>query len=498
MPPSTPPRRVGLSFSLGAHPGSDRSAERAADPVQRVLIAADCSGRGARGLQGSIRERAVRRVDIDTFAKVCQGWRAEVSSRLGSRVDAPVVIGLADIEDLHPDQLLRNVAVLRQALQLRGLAPGDPDAAARLTELLARELASSSAEPELLPSAGVARGAPELGESSHDTLSRLLGGAPLQSPAASGGAASPSRVDVQGLIRSLVASSQTPPASASVDALVARTDEAVRNALRTILREPAFRSLEATWRGIDGLIRNCPDQASMEYSVIDASLTELAAEPDVVTRVLTDGAFSVLLVDHCFRPTAEELQALLHVLQACAAEQVTLVTGAHASLAGCRGFSEKLRADTYDLELSEPARAAWSEVLRLRSTGARLGLALPRFLLRQPYGASGEPLEQLAFEELVDVDEHEAFPWGNGAYLVVRALAHLHQAEGDPRHPDGSLDIRELPVVHLEDESGIRLQPSAEACLSDRELGQLRAAGFSILQGLRDSDRIRVHLVGLE
>jgi type VI secretion system protein ImpC len=508
MPSSTTQRRVGLSFSLGAKQGFAGTGARAAGPVQRVLIAADCSGRQARGLVGSIRERAVRQVDVDNFSTLCERWGAQVSSSLGSRERAPVLIELRNIEDLHPDQLLRGVAVLAEALRLRELLPHDPDAEAKLKELLARELAWSPGGPKSRAAAALpaqpAQPATEPVESSGDTLSRLLGGA-LQSRTGSEHVIAPSiparvpgGVDVQRLIRSLVGATGSGPASPNMEGLVASTNKALQDALRAILQEPGFRALEATWRGIDDVLRHCPDEEQVQYSILDASLAELAAEPGGLAQVLAGGDFSLLLVDHCFRPAAEELQALAEVLQACASEQVALVTGAHARLAGCSGFSEHVAGEAWQLELSEPARAAWNEVARLRSAGARLALVLPRFLLRQPYGKSGEPLEQLPFEELVNLGEHDAFPWGNGAYLVLRVLAHLHVSETDPLFPDGSLDIRELPVVHLEGEEGIRLKPTAETWLSDRALGQLKAAGFSVLQALRDSDRIRVHVLGLD
>jgi predicted component of type VI protein secretion system len=117
--------------------------------------------------------------------------------------------------------------------------------------------------------------------------------------------------------------------------------------------------------------------------------------------------------------------------------------------------------------------------------------------LRQPYGASGEPIESFAFEEIVDASDHEAFTWGNGAYLLARALC-IQRAGERGIHPDGSVDVRDLPVVYLEgdalgNDGESRIKPNAEAWLSERSLGRLRAAGFSVLLGMRDTDRVRVY-----
>jgi type VI secretion system protein ImpC len=461
-----------------------------------VLIAADCSARRCGELRGHVSAAAVRQIDIDRFSSVANAWRASWTSVL--HVDgSALVLAPRDLDDLHPDALLRNVPVFAEALRLRDMVARDASVAPALAALLEQRLSFPA-----LPSADVAAthaAGSELPEEAHrETLSRLLGAAPSSSspplamsqkpPAASAG-----RVDVQALIRSLVGASAAAPSAPDSSELVARTNQALGNALRALLQDPTFRALEATWLGIDGLLRHSADPEQIEYAVLDVCMPELAADADKLGELLREGGFSSVLIDHSFRPVASDLLSLLELVRACAAEQVPLLTGAHPSLAGCASFDEASGGAVGELDLSEPARAAWTEINRLRAAGAQVGLALPRFLLRQPYGSSGEPLTHLRFEELLRHDDHEAFAWGNGAYLLERALGELHARESDPRHPDGSLDLRELPIVHLEDAAGIRVKPCAEACLTDRTLGRLRAAGFSVLQGLRDSDRVRVH-----
>ncbi len=404
-----------------------------------------------------------------------------------------------DLEDLHPDALLENVPVFAEALRLRGLLARDPSAAPALAALLQRELSFPMSPSAVAAASGAAPGAGVAEEEPRDTLSRLLGIAPVGAPPRRGtGSSTPSstpagKVDVNALIRGLLGASSAAPATADFGALVAQTDQALSHALRTLLRDPIFRALEATWLGIDSLLRHCADPEQVQYAVLDISMLELAAQPEELGELLRGGGYTSVLIDHSFRPLVSDLLPLLELVRACAAEGVPLLTGAHASLAGYASFDEVGAEAAGELDLSEPARAAWTEITRSRAAGAQVGLALPRFLLRQPYGSSGEPLSRLAFEEILRPEAHEAFAWGNGAYLLERALGELHAQENDRRHPDGSLDLRELPVVHLEDASGIRLKPCAEAWLSDRTLGRLRAAGFSVLQGLRDSDRVRVH-----
>lgn len=492
----TAPR--GLSFTIGGFsPGGQRPAVR---PAQvHVLIAGDCSGRAARGVCQPLDGRAPRPVDVDKLDAVVRGWGARLPTPLVDAAGEACWLEPRSLDDLHPDQLLVSVVPLAELFELREKIERDVHARDRLGALLASSEPGTSAAS---PSQNVAGGAGPAGapsESSDDTLTRLLGGgrpAQAAAPAAAAPAVTAGGIDMTRLISSIIGNAATAQREAmpANPALAAAADAEIGARLRALLASPALRGLEATWRGIDGLCRNNPDEERVRLSVLDASFEELergvAALPALLERTRAD----VLLIDREVAASGPELRGLARLLEACAARGVTLIAGATPGLAGCSDFAERDNPEDDPTPLPDDARAAWEALSTLRSGGARLALALPRYLLRQPYGASGEPLDSLEFEEIPEPSSHEAFCWGNGAYLVARALC---LAALDPEghlHPDGGVDVRELPVVHLEGEDGVRIKPCAEAWLSERALGRLRASGFSVLHGWRDTDRVRVYV----
>lgn len=501
---STSPGGRGLSFSIGGlspSGGLPRAGQgqRSGSPSEeqlRVLVVADCSGRRARGLREPLAGRPTQRVDVERLDAVMVGWRARVSSDLVDGSGEPLWLEPRSLEDLHPDRLLDTVPALSELASLLGRAAADPTARARLTERLGID------ERRGAPPAAHARGAAALSaESSVDTLERLLGGVPMaREPKAPEARAlaprAPGQPDISHWIRAIVGQSlpevrETPPSHAG---LVAAAEAELGHRLRSVLHAPALRKLEATWRGIDGLCRTCPDEERVHCFVLDASFDELAADASALGAVLDSCTPSVLLVDELLLDQLEPLLALCRLLEVCQEREVLLLIGAHPHLAGCAHFEELTQPDENEHPLSADVRAALQQLLGQRERGARLALALPRFLLRQPYGADGDPIERFPFEEVLAPYDHEAFPWGNGAYLVARAVAQRYVSSERGAFADGSIDVRELPVVYLESASEGRIKPCAEAWLSERALGRLRAAGFAVLQGLRDTDRIRVHL----
>lgn len=482
---STSPRVRGLSFSVPL-PSGQRQREREGEAGLSVLIAADVSGRGARSVEEPLAGRQPRQVDIDRLEAVVRSWGAQLPSPFVTQPGAPRAVELRSLDDLHPDQLLRAIPELVEVLEL-GRAPSS----------------GASAEGHAAPP-DAGRGAhppapakpSEMAEDPRETLARLLG-APAAAAGSPPAAAPPpaSPVDVAGFIRAIVAGAPSSVAPAPADpAVLAATTAELGARLRVLLGDAHFRALEASWRSIDDLCRRCPDPDRVRFSVLDASFAELAADAAGVAQLVARHQPQLLLVDHHFAATERELRALGALLETCHARGVTLLAGARPELAGCASFAERSDPEEDERPLPPDARAAWDAVQAQRHAGARLLLALPRVLLRQPYGAAGEPLERLPFEELLGRGSHEAFCWGNGAYLVAHVLGLVALDPLGARHPDGGVDVRELPVVHLDGDDGTAIKPCAESWLSERAVGRLRAAGFAVLQGLRDSDRVRVHV----
>lgn len=490
--------RRGLSFSIGGlAPDAARQRKSSGARPFVVLVAADASGRAVNRLREPVASRGPRRVDVDRLDDVIHRWNARVPVEVAGETRW---LEPRSLDELHPEHLLENVPQLATLLELRAALGREPHAADQLASVLGASVSAAAAAAGGGPRVSGAAAAGSAGlvvESGQDTLARLLGSAPRgpERPAqvlpATGGAG----VDVERFIRAIVAgaSAAEPAAPRASDVALGSAAEAeIGRRLRSLLASSAFRELEVTWRGIDGLCRHCPDEEQVSLHVLDASLEELAADPAGLSRLLAAESPDVLLVDHRFEASRADLDALGRLLEVCHAARVELVAGARPELAGCAHFAEVASPEENEHVLPDDVRAAWASLSAQRERGARLGLALPRFVLRQPYGAAGEPLERLRFEELLDPSDHEALCWGNGAYLLARALCIRH-AEPARVRPDGGIDVRELPIVHMESGVEVTIKPPAESWLSERSVGKLRAAGFAVLEGVRGTDRVVVH-----
>jgi hypothetical protein len=252
---SSSPGGRGISFSVGAGPRRPEPP-RAAGGVLHVLVAADCSGRAARGLREPLANRRHQKVNVDRWDEVVASWRARVETPLRSAAGQPIWLEPRSLDDLHPDRWLAEIPALAElGGALKALAT-DAGAAAKLDALLGSAAqtgpaaAVSAAMPGVATSASAAT-APAAAstagtESGADTLARLLGGS---SPGAGVSPApapqrAPGSVDIDRFIRSIIGAPEpSKPVAVQTGALAAAAEAELGRRLRLVLGTPALRAL---------------------------------------------------------------------------------------------------------------------------------------------------------------------------------------------------------------------------------------------------------------
>lgn len=444
-------------------------------PALRVVVIGDFSGAVAGAAGG---EPVARRVDIDTLDAVFSSWQATLITS-----DAPP-LALRTLEEFHPDSLLERHPVLaaRMALRARLLAPAT--AAAALADLRLESAASNS--PLAAP------GATAAAESPGDTLSRLLGGA-VAKPAAA--PLTPPRSDpearVERLMRAVTAGSVSAALSPEAREALVQLEADLTRRLRGILQDPRFQSLEAAWRSLDRLVREADD--TVRLHVINASPLELAADLDrspsplasALGRRLEPLAPSLIVVLHTF--DAPALPSLSAFARLAAALRTALVAGSSPQLVGCASFAQQ--PHVWDWTAPSGADAEAFSAFRRTPEAGHIGLALPRFLLRQPYGAGSDPVSHLAFEEIDPAAPEPALLWGNSAVLCAHLLLLAAQQEESLDGISGG-QVDGLPLYRITQDGEAGVVPPAEAWLSERDADAILRHGLIPVLSVRSSDTV--------
>src|SRR5262249_2415397 len=407
-------------------------------------------------------------VDVDSFGEVLARLARRLEPRLGGP-DSPVTpVVVRRLDDFHPDALYRDLELFGPLRDIRRRlldASTFADAASQWSRAVGLAAGTGAASPP----------APATVEDDEAMRRRLLGRGPIPSrplPGAAQGA-------LERLLRESVAPHVVPAPDPRLPELLRSVDETAAGFLRSILRAPAFQALEGTWRSIHGLASGLETDGTIELRLLDVTRRELDADGPAggipaLERLLTGrealadtaGVWPLFVADFAFGPGEGDLLLLEGLGEIARRAGGPILTAAEPRLIGCRSLAETPDARDWG-PLDAGASARWSR-LRQSKVAPWIGLAMPRVLLRLPYGKRTDPIEAMDFEELPSGLDHEAYLWGNPAFACAQLMAASFVDRGAAMQPGDHRELADLPAAVYDDEDGeSRMKPCAEIALGE-------------------------------
>lgn len=138
-----------------------------------------------------------------------------------------------------------------------------------------------------------------------------------------------------------------------------------------------------------------------------------------------------------------------------------------------------------------PEYAAWRS-LRESEDSRYIGIAMPRFLGRLPYGAKTDPVEDFAFEEDTEGAQSDRYCWVNAAYAMATNITRSFKEFGwcsRIRGVESGGAVPNLPShTFPTDDGGVDMKCPTEIAISDRREAELAKAGMMPLVHRKNSD----------
>lgn len=459
-----------------------QAAPPAASGIFRLAVLGDFSGRAGSGTietGKALARRKPLRVDVDNLDDTIARLAPRIVVPLGD--EGAVEIPVACMDDFHPDQLVEALPLFEQ---LRGLRRNLQSRTG--FDRAAKEVLSwAGAQPLPAPPTRRPRGGTIATDRRLSDFARLVG-RPAVAEASS-----------DDLIRRLVGAYIVPATDSRQDALLARVDSALSDAMRRILHHPEFQSTEALWRGIDMLVRNLETGARLQIVLYDITAEELAVDL-AASEALQDSALHDLLIE---QPAADADAGPISFITGLYGFELSPphadLLGRMAQLAGAAGapFVAAIGPDAPlvpEHEWHPLVRSAWS-ALRALPASAYLGLASPRYLLRMPYGKRTDPIDAFAFEEFTRQSGLSGMLWGNPALLVSQLVAKSWLEGGRSMQLGSASVVGDLPVYVYQDADGDQIAlPCTERLFGERQATQVTAAGVMPVVSLRGRPEVRL------
>jgi len=500
------PSVKGVEFNLDLGEGSDRIAA-CRSGAMRILVFGDFSGRSRDERVQSephLDQCPIVPVDVDNLDDVLRRLapRSQISL---TGADAPVDVTGYSLDDFCPDSLYERVPLFESLRDIRErLLDSATFAAARadLEALLGSKLPDGGYE-QAPPQATEAIPA----ESDAQAIERLLG-SPATSAREVRSKPSKAQAAVSDLIQRTLAPhavSQQPPHR---DLYLRALDEALGESMRTLLHAPTFQSLEASWRSLHHLVTNLETDEGLQIHLLDISKQDLTADlaaaggdlkASELYRLLVEASgpgtpggapWSLLVGNFDFAPTAEDFGLLAALGLVAASAGGPFLGAASPELLGCHSVAETSDPSDWS-SLPADAEAAWN-ALRQTPIAPWIGLALPRVLLRVPYGKDTEPVDAFDFEELGPERRHEDYLWGNPAIACALLIGQAYRDRGWSMTPGNVLDLRDLPA-HVYQEGGEKhLQACAETYLTERAAAAVLDRGIMPFLSFKGRNLVRL------
>ncbi len=316
---------------------------------------------------------------------------------------------------------------------------------------------------------------------------------------------------VQTLARELVTSEMTTSDDAikTIEALIAEIDRKLSEQMNVILHHETFRHLEGTWRGLHYLINNTETDEMLKIRVLNISKPDLHKTLKKFKGTNWDQSplfkklyeeeygqfggepFGALVGDYYFDHTPVDVELLGEISKIAAATHAPFVAGTSPSLMHMASWRELSNPRDLTKLFLTAEHASWRS-LRSDEDSRYVGLTMPRFLARQPYGASTNPVEEFAFEEDTQLGDHDCFVWANSAYAFAVNVNRSFKLYGwcsRIRGVESGGSVEKLPVhTFPTDDGGIDMKCPTEIAISDRREAELAKSGLMPLVFRKNSD----------
>jgi type VI secretion system protein ImpC len=295
----------------------------------------------------------------------------------------------------------------------------------------------------------------------------------------------------------------------TIKAIIAEIDTKLGEQLNLIIHHPRFQQVESAWRGLHYLVSNTETDAMLKIKVMNVSKAEAGKslrkykgsswDQSPLFKTLYEAEYGqlggepygTLVADYYFDHTPPDVEMLGQISQIAAAAHAPFIAAAAPALMAMESWQELANPREVGRIFAAPDYAAWRS-LRESEDAKYIGLCLPRFLARQPYGARSNPVEEFEFEETANGGDSSRYTWANAAYAMAVNINRSFKSYGwcsSIRGVESGGSVEGLPVhTFPSDDGGVDMKCPTEIAISDRREAELANCGLMPLIHRKNTD----------
>jgi type VI secretion system protein ImpC len=201
--------------------------------------------------------------------------------------------------------------------------------------------------------------------------------------------------------------------------------------------------------------------------------------------------YGCLVGDYYFDHSAPDVELLQGMAQVAAAAHAPFIAGANPRVLNMDSWQELANPRDLTKIFQSAEYAAWRS-LRQSDDSRYIGLAMPRYLARLPYGAKTSPVEDFDFEEDTEGADHNKYCWSNAAFAMATNINRAFKLYGwcsRIRGAESGGMVEGLPChTFPTDDGGVDMKCPTEIAITDRREAELAKNGFMPLSHWKNTD----------
>ena len=295
----------------------------------------------------------------------------------------------------------------------------------------------------------------------------------------------------------------------SIEGIIHALDKQLTKQLNLIIHHPDLQQIEGAWRGLRYLVDNTETDETLKVRMLNISKSDLSKMFSKYKGVAWDqsplfkqvygqeydqlgGApYGCLVGDYQFDNSSPDVVVLKGIAQVAAAAHAPFITSPKASLFQMDSWQELNNPRDLTKIFQTDDYAAWRS-FRASEDSRYVGMAMPRFLARLPYGAQTNPVDGFAFEEDASGADHANYTWSNAAYVMASNINRSFKNYGwctSIRGVESGGAVDNLPTHTFKtDDGGVDMKCPTEISIGDRREAELAKNGLMPLVHRKSSD----------
>jgi type VI secretion system protein ImpC len=290
-----------------------------------------------------------------------------------------------------------------------------------------------------------------------------------------------------------------------VDEMIAEVDKKLSLQLDEVLHHQDIQRMESAWRGLKMMVDKTDFRENNKIEILNVTKEELLDDFEDAPEIMKSGLYKTvytaeygqfggkpigsIIANYDFGPGPQDMALIQKIASVSAMAHAPFIAAASPKFFGEESFLNLPNLKDIKAIMEGPQYIKWRS-FRESEDSRYVGLTLPRFLLRLPYGPDSNPVKSFNYEETVSAS-HEHYLWGNTAFAFATRLADsFAKFRWCPNiiGPKSGGAVEDLPMHQFEAMGEIQTKIPTEILISERREYELSEEGFIALTMRKDSD----------